>query len=490
MVNPVPSGEAGYAARDAVDDSLRPHDTITRRFLALGAGEAVARVIAFAATLVLARRLGAEGLGVVSFALAVLLYLSRIVDAGFDAGLGIREAVAHRDSLREFVPAVLAFRLVLAVVVMGAAAAFALALLPSPENLVVVLYTLTLIPLALSARWVLTGLDRAGSSGIARGTGELVAFLLVLVAVHEARDLWRVPLFQLAGDLVATVIVAFGARRLGLPLSLRWRADVIRPVIPHVTPYVASLLLGIVAFNAGILLLRVFRDAPTVGLYSAAYALVGFLLNIGGMYSLSLLPSLTELRGDHAARQDVYVHALVRVWMVVLPIAVGGAMIATGIMRTVFDAAFEPAGPVLAIFMISVPASILRSVMTSAIISERREDYLLRTVAATAVANAALNVLVIPIWGMTGAAVVAVTTECLRLVVSLRYSTRLGFATPRLVLGWKPVVAALVMALALLTPIARSLWVAIPVGAAVYIAMLVALGALRLRRGRLPEFDA
>ena len=469
-------------------DSVRPHDTITRRFLALGAGEAAARVIAFAATLVLARRLGAEGLGVVSFALAVLLYLSRIVDAGFDAGIGIREAAAHRDSLREFVPAILAFRLALAVVVMGAAAAFAFMLLPSPENVVVILYTLTLIPLALSARWLLTGLDRAGSSGIARGTGELVAFLLVLVAVHEASDLWRVPLFQLAGDLVATVMVAFGAKRLGLPLSLRWRTDVIRPVIPHVTPYVASLLLGIVAFNAGVLLLRVFRDATTVGLYSAAYALVAFLLNIGGMYYISLRPSLTEFRSDHAARQDVYDRALMRVWIVVLPIAVGGAMIATGIMRLIFDAAFEPAGPVLAILMASVPLAILRSVMTSAIISERREDFLLRTVATTAVANAALNVVVIPVWGMVGAAVVSVATEGLRLVVARGYATRLGFATPRLSTGWKPVVAVLPMVLALLLPIARSPWIAVPIAATVYTAMLVALGALRLRRDGLPEF--
>ena len=91
-----------------------PGPSIARSFIGLGVGEAAARLIAFATTLVIARRLGAEGLGIVSFAFAVLLYLQRVVDAGFDLGIGIREAAARRQNLRDFVPPVLMFRLALA----------------------------------------------------------------------------------------------------------------------------------------------------------------------------------------------------------------------------------------------------------------------------------------------------------------------------------------------------------------------------------------
>ena len=464
------------------------HDTIARSFLALGTGEAIARVIAFGAMLVVARRLGAEGLGVVSFATAVLLYLSRVVDAGFDMGIGIREAAARRDSLGAFVPAVLAFRLLLAMVVIALGSVSALLLLPAPEGPVIALYTLTLVPMALSARWVLTGLDRTSMAGIARSLGELVVFLAVVLVVRGSADTWRIPVAQLLGDTVAATVVVIGLRRLSVPVGVSWHTDVIRPLIArHIAPYVGSTLLGIVLFNADILFLRLYRDAATVGLYASAYALVSFLLNIGGTYALTLLPALTRLASDRSTRQEVYEQAATKVFLAILPITVGGGMIATGIMRTVYGAEFETAGAILAVLLVSAPLSLLRSVATAAIMAERREDYLLRIVGVSAVVNVLLNVVAVPIWGMMGAATVTIATELLRVALAQRYATRLGFSTPVLTRAWKPVVAASVMAVLLLTPIARNPWLAVPAGAAVYAAVLIALGALTVRRGGLPE---
>lgn len=468
--------------------SSEAHATIARSFLALGGGEAAARVIAFAAMLVVARRLGAEALGVVSFSMAVLLYLTRIVDAGFDLGIGIREAAARRDSIGEFVPPVLAFRLLLALIIIAIGSLTALAVLPDPEGPVIALYTLTLVPLALSARWVLTGLDRAAAAGIARSVGELVVLVAVVLVVHGAIDIWRIPVAQLLGDTVAAFIVVLGLRRLRIPVGVRWNTAVISPlVVRHIAPYVGSTLFGIVLFNADVLFLRLFRDATTVGLYAAAYALVSFLLNIGGMYALSLLPSLTRLASDPATRQEVFEQAAGKVFLVILPITVGGSMIAADILRVVYRPEFASAGTVLALLLISAPFSVLRSVATSAIIAERREDFLLRIVAVSAAVNVVANIIVVAIWGMTGAAAVTVATELFRLVLSQRYAMRLGFAVPSLKRGRKPITAGIVMALVLLTPVGRNPWLAVPAAAAVYATILVALGGLRFRRDGLPE---
>ncbi|HEY5547600.1 MAG TPA: oligosaccharide flippase family protein [Gemmatimonadaceae bacterium] len=468
--------------------SASAHDTIARSFLALGTGEALARVIAFAAMLIVARRLGAEGLGVVSFSLAVLLYLARVVDAGFDLGIGVREAAARRESLGEFVPAVLAFRLVLAVAVIAIGGLAAFLFLPDPEGHIIALYSLTLVPLALSARWVLTGLDRTSMAGIARTVGELVAFLAVALALRGAADIWRVPLAQLLGDTVAAIIVVFGLRRLRVPVGVAWNSTIIGPlVVRHIAPYVGSTLLGIVVFNADVLFLRLFRDATTVGLYASAYAVVSFVLNIGGMYALTLMPALTRLASHRATRQEVYDQAAGKVFLVVLPITVGGGMIASDILGGVYGPQFRTAGAVLAVLLVSAPLSVLRSVATTAIIAERREDYLLRIVVVSAVVNVVLNIVIVPLWGMLGAAVVTGATELLRLVLAQHQATRLGYAVPSLKLGRKAIIASVVMALVLMTPAGRNPWLAVPAGAVVYGAVLVALGGLRFRRAGLPE---
>ena len=61
-----------------VASAAEPHDgSVTRSFIGLGFGEAAARLVAFVTTLVIARRLGADSLGIVAFAFAILLYLQR-----------------------------------------------------------------------------------------------------------------------------------------------------------------------------------------------------------------------------------------------------------------------------------------------------------------------------------------------------------------------------------------------------------------------------
>lgn len=481
-----PDFEAPTAASSGGSDG--PLETSGRNFFALGTGEVLARVIAFGGMLILARRLGVEGLGVVSFAAAVLLYLSRVVDAGIDLGIGIREVSVRREALGEFIAPLLAFRLVVAVVVILIGGMAAYFFLPPREGMVTALYCLTLIPVALSARWVLTGLDRAFAAGLSRAVGELAVLIVVVLTVQGVTDIWRVPLAQFVGDLVATLVVISGLRRLRVPFAVKWNGAVIRPlVIRHIVPYVGSTLLGIVLFNADILFLRMFRDASAVGLYAAAYALLSFPINIGGTYALTLIPSLTRL--DPTTRQVVFQQAAARVFLVILPITIGGGMISAELLTRIYSAEFAPAAPVLTLLLLSAPLSLLRSVATTAIMAERREDLLFRVVGVSALTNIVLNLIAVPLWGLTGAAAVTVATELLRLVLSQRFATHLGFPVPHIARAWKPAVAGALMAGLLVTPVGNNPWLAIPAAAAVYGAVLMMLGALRFRPGALPQLN-
>ena len=71
--------------------------------MALGLGEAAARLIGFIAMLVVARRVGASMYGVIGVATAVVLYLNRVVDGGLELGLGVRE-VARDPRLPRILP--------------------------------------------------------------------------------------------------------------------------------------------------------------------------------------------------------------------------------------------------------------------------------------------------------------------------------------------------------------------------------------------------
>lgn len=460
---------------------------VTRNFLALAGGEVVARVVAFGATIVLAHRLGPAGFGVVSFATAVVLYLSRIADAGVDLGLGIREVAAARDRLSELVPAVLALRLLLAGILIVLVGGGAILFLPEPDGTVLALYTLTLAFVAMSTRWVHLGLERATVVAISRTVGELLMVAGVLAFVHDPADLAKAPVAQLTGDALAAILLAVSLGRLGHRVLPRWRLETVRPLVNRAVPYVGSTLLGLMIFNADLIFLRVLRGPESVGHYAAAYAPVSLVLNVGVAYALSLLPTLTRLGPDPSAQRELYHTSAAHVIAGALPIAVGGFVFAPAIIGLVFGAGYAAAALPLQVLMVSVPISAVRDVPVMAVLSKGREDLVLRVVAASATINLVLNATLIPRFGMLGAAVATVSTEALRFALSLGHARSLGFPTPALVRAWRPMAAALAMVVALL-PVPRSnLLLGIPTGAVAYVLALALVGGIRRGPGGLPR---
>ena len=472
----------------AGDPLTSSQQVVTRNFLALGSGEVLARVLAFGATVILAHRLGAAGFGHLAIATALVLYLSKIADAGMDLGLGVREIAHASDRLSEIVPTILTLRLLLAFVLIVVFGGGALLLLPSPDGPVIALYTLTLLTVAVSTRWVHVGLERTGLVGLARCAGEALMLLGVLLWVHDIADLTRAPLAQVAGDAVAALLLVLALRPLGV-LRLAWRSGVIRPLLRRAVPYVGSTLLGLMIFNADLIFLRILRDTTTVGYYAAAYAPISFLLNVGVAYSLSLLPTLTRLRHDPAAERDLYHTSSAHVMAVALPVAVGGLLVARQIIALIFGPEFVPAGSALAILICSVPMSAVRDLSVVALLSRGREDLLFRILTASAAMSVVLCLALIPPFGMIGAAVATLVTEAFRMVLSMWYARSLGFPVPPIRRAWRPALAAAVMAAVLLAAGLDSIWAAVPAGGAVFFLVLALTGGVRFRRGEIPRLS-
>lgn len=469
--------------------SRSPQQLVTRNFLALGAGEMAARVIAFGASIVLARRLGAAGFGVVAFATALVLYLARVADAGVDFALGIRTIAAARDRLPVLVPAVLTLRLSLALALIAVCSVAALLLLPEPDGMVVALYSFTLIGVAASTRWVHVGMERTRLVGLARATGEAAMLVLIGLTVHRAADLYRAPLAQLAGDLLAAGILAVALRRSGLDLRLRWDGAVARTILRQAVPYVGSTLLGLFIYNADLILLRLFGDVQVVGYYAAAYAPVSFLINIGVAYALSLLPTLTRLGSDPVGQRELYHTSAAHILALAIPVAVGGSLVATQLVALVYGDAFAPAASAMAILLWSVPFSAVRDAPVMVLMAHGRERILFRVTALSAGASLLLNLVLIPRFGMTGAAIATVLTEAFRMSVAFLEARRLGLPIPWVARLWKPAAAAAAMAAILLVMPTYPLALRIAAGLAAYGTALTLLGGVRWRAGRLPSLD-
>jgi len=462
--------------------------SVGRRFLTLGAGEIISRLFAFAATVYLARTLGASVYGVIAAVTTIMLYLNFIADCGIEM-LGVREVAEHPGALATTLPPILGARLLIALALMAVTIPSALWLMPRPDGPVLALYTVTLVTVALGTRWVHLGLEQAGNASWARIINECVAAACVLLFVHTPSDLLRVPMAQILGEVLGAVflfrLLPIAVRRFRLEL----RPGVITPLLSRSWPLVLHSLLGLAIFNSDFIFLRAMRGSEAVGFYAASYTLISFFQNLGVAYTMSLIPSITRVRNDASAARALIDGSMAQVMALGLPVMIGGMLVAGPLVSLIFGAGYGPSARPLQILLVVIPVALLRNVAQGVLLANERQDLMLHTVAWAAAANVVLNVTLIPFWGMEGAAAATLATEIARTVLALRYARQLGHPMTPIVRFARVGAAATVMGLCVWAVADRPVFISVPVGGIAYIGALLAVGAIRLRRGAPPALN-
>ena len=179
--------------------------TPVANFLALGSSEILSRGIAFVATAILARRLGVEGLGLLSFAAAVAGYFGLALTTGFGE-IGAREVARHPDDALKIAADGILIRILIALFGAIAVVMAALLLVQAPDaRIVILLSTLSLFSLGVDTSWVYKGLERNRAVAAGMLASQIIYLAGVLVFVRTPGNVVRVPVIQFTGELLAAL---------------------------------------------------------------------------------------------------------------------------------------------------------------------------------------------------------------------------------------------------------------------------------------------
>ncbi len=422
----VPIG-ASFHFRDRFSRAARLYsggaETSVGRFLPLASGEVAARVVAFVATAYLARRLGASGFGEVAFAAAVVAQFGIALAVGIGE-IGSREVARDPLHVRRIAATGAVARLIGAVVAIAAVIAFAFVLPLSPGMRdVTALSSLFLIPLALDTGWVYKGLGDTRKVGVSLLMSEAVTLVLLLAFVHHESQVLRVPAIQALGDFVAALFLA-------VPLLRgRWKLPA-RAAIVSLTrtsgmnALTRSLRAIIVSFDVVILGLMV--SSFQVGLYSAAYRIVFFVIAIMSAAHVAFLPEMAEAENDPAQLSTILTKALGLSLSAVVPFVVGGILIAPSLMSLVFGKSYAGGALALQFLLGSILIISIHGTARNFFLVTRRNGLEAWIMTAGVVANITLNLLLIPRMGIAGAAIATVAGETVILMLTVVALLRLG----------------------------------------------------------------
>jgi O-antigen/teichoic acid export membrane protein len=445
----------------------------------------IARVLSFAASLYLARTLGAEIYGIIGFTSAVLLYFMSVAEAGLDL-VGMRELAQDKSQLDDIVHSVFTFRLLLAIAVAAILVLAAYLWLPDLDATVLSIYAITLIPLGLSLRWVHLAFERGGYPATARVIGEGIGFLLIVLVVHAPGHVLWVPVAQVISTSVTAILLARWVRQYRVPIQLRLKWQVLRPLLGRSYRLVIAGTVGLLAFNFDLIVVRLVHGADIAGYYAAAYMPIGLAVNLGMTYRMSLLPTLARLATTPGEQRSLYHTSLAQVFAVVLPAAVGGFLLAGPTIRFVFGQEYAPAGPILAMLIWTIPIAQMRESPQAALVAQAHEHRLLQLNVIGTVVAIVLGLVLIPPYGMIGAAVSTIATEITRTGLAFLFAHQAGFDAAPPARLWRPAAAAFAMAVVVFALRNSPFLVVAFAGAVAYVTALALFGGIQFRRGALP----
>ena len=454
---------------------------ITKNFAILAAAQVCANLLALVVMLYLARTLAVGDFGLVNFALAVLAYFMLIPNAGLPL-LGTREVARDEARIKDYASTILTLRLTLSAV------SFCLLLLlaavlnqPLETKYLLALYGLCLLPTAFFFDWVFQGIQRMEFIGAARVLQWALYLGLILGLVKGSEQLLAVPLLYFGGISVAALfLLVLFIRRFGRP-SFRIDLRIWKDLLKQALPMGFSFFMVMLYTNFDTIMLQFMRGGEEVGYYNAAYKIILFLTGLGSLYYTAIFPPLSSLYKTSLEAMRRLLSATAKLAVIlVLPLAVGGTILARPIMNLLYGNRYD--GGIIALqILIWVVAVILVSSMygLSLIASDRQNRFALALGVGAGV-NLILNLALIPLYGLMGAAIATLVTEVVVFSLVYRYFSQI-VSIPLRGRLLRPALACVGMAAFLYFCPSWNVILLTALGAALYFALLFLLGGIERR---------
>jgi O-antigen/teichoic acid export membrane protein len=400
----------------------REMGTISRQSGVFFAGTIFTLLAGYGFKIYVARKLGAELLGVYALGMTVVGLLSVVAGLGLP-GAASRFVAAYTgtgqvDRLRGFLVRCLlllsGLSIFLAVLAVLGARWISVTLYHTPALIrFMPLFGILLVVSILSTFW---GQVLAGFKDVARRTvitnfiGTPLMMVLAVALLALGSGLWGYIGAQVVSSVVTVLLLARVVWTLTPPAARSFSSGV-----PHLEPEVirfsaAILWVGILEFllaQADKILLGMFLDARRVGIYATVVALVAFVPIVLSTVNQIFAPVIAELhaRGDRRLIGRLYQTLTKWILGLTIPLALVMMLFAPSFMR-LFGRDFEAGAPILVIGTLGQLVNCGVGSVGFLLLMSGNQRRLIKVQMVMAGATILLNLLFIPWLGIIGAALV------------------------------------------------------------------------------------
>lgn len=444
----------------------------TARGAAIRGGAEVAGKLATLAWTVAASRLLTSGeFGVVSYGLAMMLFVSTFPSWGFDAGV-IRRGAAEPENLDRLYAGAQWWKTLLALpIILVTALVIALTQDDPVARWCVAIMLMALLPEVWSktVRSASSAQQKAGQVSSALVIQRLVTGLLIIGVLVAGAGMIAVACAFVGGTLIGWAAHARARRRIGVQTLSRIPSKAIFQQAVQGTWLIGlNGLLLMLLMRVDVLMLGGIKGVEAVAVYALAYRLLETVLFVTFAVNQAVFPVLSASRDASRWRRG-YERSLAVGAFIYLPFMAVCVVDGPQVIGLLFgDRYSSDAGGVL-LWLAPAPLFFAAAYFASTLLMamERPRPMLLAT-AVAAVVNVGLNAVLIPMWAGTGAAIATTLAYAVQ-AAGMQIALHARGITPRLVLPVLPASLASVILAGVLWLLPWALLVELVAGAVVYL---------------------
>lgn len=369
-----------------------------------------ARLIRAAFMVYLARLVGAEGYGIISYALSLAALVSGLTDLGI-SGVITRESAKNKADEFRYLATGAAAKFGL--IGIGTLALVIAALVGLPQAML--LPFVILIVAFDGVRDLVTALFRAQErmeveAYVQLSTNAAIVALGLVAAILVGNPAWVLGGYAV-GCAIGAAVALLPLRKSIRSLRSRYDRSLIRPLVRSSWTFGIVGLIGSIMLNTDAIILALFRPEIEVGYYAAAQRVAQLVYVLPLPVASALFPLVSRLAGDAKAFKAV-VESATRFLLVIGTGAAISLLIASGsVIRLLYGSAYEGSTMSLAILSLTLIPTFLVSSLSNALFALRKEKALIGYAAIAVCANIIANLILIPRFGGPGSALATLIAQ-------------------------------------------------------------------------------
>lgn len=378
--------------------------------------QVVCQACVFLTTCVLARYLQPRMFGLLTFAFTYVSFFE--VPAMLGTNAIITREMSHLTGTEAaaFWRSALVLRSILFTAsLVGALSVACICFRADPVALPIVLWACLGLVTSLRAAYIarLRAQLRAGWSARVTLGRTLVYCALALFVVTVSRgSVINIIQGSLLATLLALLVERSLVRRFILPDARAVRGRM-GSILRESWPLAMSSVLTIIQVRIDVVMLRALGGDASVGIYGVALKPAEAAYVVSAALGVSAFPLLVQAYRNNARQFDVLCRELFLLLLLLgIPFAVVLGPLAERIIPSLFGGSYSRAGQVLAILCLHIPLGYLNMLLVNILICARRQRLELWVSILTTATNVAANAILIPKYGVMGAAIATLLCQC------------------------------------------------------------------------------